>query len=316
MRERSEPQVRCSEDARRSLLRARHSEGGQKPDPGPATKARHPTKVGVLLWELIPGNLLEIFLRSIIAVEFAISGVLSCGQQGSKCYDERMKNVQGKIAVVTGASSGLGKELAIRLHRQGVKVIALSRSVETAGLPGEIIKIPLNIRDLQSIDAAFEAVDKVAERIDILVNCAGRGLIKNLEDTTREEIMDVFGINLKGNIYVAQEVYRRMLPFKSGHILNVSSTTGLRARADEPIYTASKWGMRGFTESLRLAACEHTIRVTGVYPGGMQTAFWNGEAPRDTSKYMKPEDVANMIIEVIKTPESIAPSELVIDRGF
>lgn len=229
---------------------------------------------------------------------------------------KKMLNLKKKVALVTGASSGLGKEVSIRLNKTGYKVIALSRSIEKTDLPQDIIKIPLNIRDLQSIDAAFEAIDKLTDHIDVLVNCAGRGLIKNLEDTSREEIMDVFGVNLKGNIYIAQEVYRRMLPSKFGHIVNVSSTTGLKARPDEPIYAASKWGLRGFTESLRLAAATHKIRVTGIYPGGMQTAFWNGEEPRDTSSFMKPEEVAMTIVDLIKTPHTIAPSELVIERGF
>lgn len=227
-----------------------------------------------------------------------------------------MSNLEGKVAVVTGASRGLGKEVALLLNVAGVKVLALSRSIENTDLPPEIIKVPLNIRDLQSIDEAFSVIDKSTKNIDVLVNCAGRGLIKNLEDTSREEIMDVFGVNLKGNIYIVQEVYKRMLSAKSGHILNVSSTTGLRARADESIYAASKWGLKGFTESLRLAATTHKIRVTGIYPGGMQTAFWDGEEPRDTSSFMKPKDVAKTIIDIIKTPESIAPSELVIERGF
>lgn len=227
-----------------------------------------------------------------------------------------MQMLKGKTALVTGASSGLGREVSIQLSEAGVKVIALSRNVEAAALPKDVIRVPLNIRDLQNIDTTFAVIDKLTDHIDILVNCAGRGLIKNLEDTSRDEIMDVFGVNLKGNIYIAQEVYKRMLPFKSGHIVNVSSTTGLKARADEPIYAASKWGLRGFTESLRLAAVEHTIRVTGIYPGGMQTAFWNNEKQRDTTSYMKPAAVARAIIDVISTPPSIAPSELVIERGF
>ncbi len=223
---------------------------------------------------------------------------------------------ENKIALITGASSGLGKELVLQLNALGAKVIALSRSVEKVELPQGVIKVPLNIRDLQSIDEAFKVIDRFTDHIDVLINCAGRGLIKNLENTTREEIMDVFGVNLKGNIYIAQEVYTRMLPHRSGHIVNVSSTTGLKARADEPIYAASKWGLRGFTESLRLAAVAHHIRVTGIYPGGMQTAFWEGEEPRDISQFMKPEEVASAIIDVIGTPASIAPSELVIERGF
>lgn len=218
-----------------------------------------------------------------------------------------------KTAIVTGASSGLGKEVVTLLERAGYTVFALARTVETADLSAAVTKIALNIRDLQSIDDAFKAIDAQTERIDLLVNCAGRGLAKALEETSREEIMDIFGVNLKGNIYVAQEVYKRMLPFATGHIINVGSTTSIRARADEPIYAASKWGLRGFTESLRLAAAPHGIRVTGVYPGGMQTAFWNTK--HDTSAFMKPEAVAAAIMDVIQTPTSISPSEYVIERG-
>jgi len=225
-------------------------------------------------------------------------------------------SLKQKVVVVTGASSGLGREVARQLAEEGAKVFALARNISETDLPDSVTKIALNVRDLQSIDEAFAEIDAQTKRIDILVNCAGRGLVKNLEDTSRDEIMDVFGVNLKGNIYIAQEVYRRMLALKYGHILNVGSTTGLKARADEPIYAASKWGLRGFTESLRLAAAAHGIRVTGVYPGGMQTAFWDAEEPRDTSKFMKPEDVAAAIMDVLRTPASIAPSEYVIERGF
>jgi NAD(P)-dependent dehydrogenase (short-subunit alcohol dehydrogenase family) len=227
-----------------------------------------------------------------------------------------IQSLRNKVAIVTGASSGLGKEVAILLANEQVKVFALARSVEEAELPKSVVKIKLDIKDLQSIDEAFALIDGQTSRIDILVNCAGRGLIKNLEDTSREEIMDVLGVNLSGSIYLAQEAYRRMLRQKSGHIVNVASTTGLKARPDEPIYAASKWGLRGFTESLRLAAAAHTIRVTGIYPGGMQTPFWKDEGQRDISSFMKPEDVAEAILGILKTPTSISPAEYVIERGF
>jgi uncharacterized protein len=226
-----------------------------------------------------------------------------------------MSPLQSKTAVVVGASSGLGKAVAALLHSEGVTVFALARNIEKADLPKSVIKIPFNIRDLESIDAAFAAIDKQTDRIDILVNCAGRGLVKNVEETSRDEIMDVLGINLKGNIYTAQEVYRRMLPKSSGHIINVVSTSGIKARADEAIYCASKWGLRGFTESLRLAAVPHKIRVTGVYPGGMQTNFWKGGEPRNISAFMQPGDVAAVILNILQSPDSISPSEYVIERG-
>ena len=224
--------------------------------------------------------------------------------------------LNSKVAVVTGASSGLGKEVTELLSKEKVKVFALARGIESTPLPASIIKIPLNILDLQSIDNAFTEIDKQTNKIDLLVNCAGRGLIKGLEETTRKEIIDVLGINLTGNIYIAQEVYKRMIPQKSGHIVNVSSTSGVKATIDEPIYCASKWGLRGFTQSLRLAAATHKIRVTGIYPGGMQTNFWKGGEQRDTSKFMNPIDIATQILNILRSPSSISPSEYVIERGF
>lgn len=224
--------------------------------------------------------------------------------------------LKGKVAVVTGASSGLGKAVVDLLVKEEAIVFALARTVEDVHFPKSVVKVSLNIRDLKSINDVFTNIDSKTKQIDILVNCAGRGLVKKLEETTREEIMDVFGVNLKGNIYIAQEVYKRMIPQKSGHIVNVSSTSGIKARPNESIYAASKWGLRGFTESLRLAAVPNKIRVTGIYPGGMQTNFWKGGEPKDFDTYMKPEDLAAEIIHILKTPSSISPSEYIIERGI
>lgn len=222
-------------------------------------------------------------------------------------------SLEGKVALIVGASSGLGKELVRLLAEENAKVFAMARGIAETDLPGSVIRIPLNIRKLDSLDEAFAALDAQTDHIDILVNCAGIGLVKKLEDTSREEVMDIFGTNLKGSVYTSMEAYKRMIPRKSGHIVNVISTSGATARADETLYCASKFGLRGFTESLRLEAAPHHIRVTGILPGGMQTAFW--EEGKDVSKFMKPEDVAAEIINVLKSPPSISMSEVRIDRG-
>lgn len=220
-----------------------------------------------------------------------------------------------KVAVVTGASSGLGKAATQLLAEAGWKVFALARFKKDIEFPSNVVKLQCNIRDLKEIDAAFAKIDHGTDRIDLLVNCAGRALVKTFEDTTREEIMDIFGVNLKGNIYIAHEVYTRMLPKKSGHIINVSSTSGLRAREMEVLYCASKWGLRGFTESLRLEARKHGIRVTGVYPGGMSSEnFWQILPGKDISEYMKPVDVAKQIMHVVNQGDGLAVAELVVER--
>lgn len=225
-----------------------------------------------------------------------------------------MKN-SNRTAVISGASSGLGKAVAELLAESGVHVFALGRSIEKTDLPKNVTKVTCNIRDLASIDQAFSTIDSEVDHIDYLVNCAGRGLVKTFEDTTREEIMDIFGVNLKGNIYIAQEVYRRMLSKKSGHIINVGSTSSIKARENEVLYCASKWGLRGFTESLRLAARPHSIKVTGVYPGGMSSEnFWKVVPNKDISEYMHPKDVAEKIITILQEKSNISTAEQIIER--
>jgi len=168
---------------------------------------------------------------------------------------------------------------------------------------------------LDDIDRAFSIIDKETKQIDFLVNCAGRGLVKTFETTTREEIMDVLGVNLKGNIYIAQEVYKRMLPHKYGYIINVGSTSSLKAREMEVMYCASKWGLKGFNDSLRLEANNHGIKVTGVYPGGMQSKnFWKVIPGKDISSYMNPKDIAQQIVNLIKASPYVAITDLVIER--
>lgn len=220
-----------------------------------------------------------------------------------------------KIAIITGASSGLGKAITQLLSENNWQVFALARNIEKQQFNANVIKISCNIRDLDAIDEAFSQIDDQASKIDLLVNCAGRSLVKTFQDTTREEIMDIFGVNLKGNIYIAHETYKRMLGQKAGHIINVSSTSGLKARDMEVLYCASKWGLRGFTESLRLEARQHGIKVTGVYPGGMSSEnFWKDVDGKDISAYMNPSSVAEQILKVINQPADVALAEVVIER--
>lgn len=220
-----------------------------------------------------------------------------------------------KSVVITGASSGLGRALAELLSSRGAKLFLFSRTIETIHLTFDAVKINCDVTDPESITEAFRKVSAKTDKIDVLINCAGVGLVKPLEESTDEEIEKVIATNLTGNILASREGYQRMLARGSGHIINVASTSGIKARPYEAIYCASKWGLRGFTESLRLAAVKHKIRVTGVYPGGMRTNFWSGNEPTDIETFMDPKDIAVQIVHLIESPTAVAPSELVIERG-
>lgn len=224
-------------------------------------------------------------------------------------------NIAPRDIVIVGASSGLGKALAEKLSQSGSNLYLLSRTIVATEFSFNAYKIHCDVKDGASITKAFEEVDKLTDKIDVMVNCAGVALVKSLEETTQKDVESVLQTNLTGAIFVSQEAYRRMLPRKSGHIINVSSTSGIKARPDETIYCASKWGLRGFTESLRLAAVPNKIRVTGIYPGGMQTNFWKGNEPRNLEAFMKPADIAEQIVNIIESPSSISPAEVIIERG-
>lgn len=201
------------------------------------------------------------------------------------------------------------------LSESGWKVFAVARSIEKNNFNENVHKITCDICDLSDIDTAFAEISSETDTIDLLVNCAGRGLVKTFQDTTREDIKDIFDVNLQGNIFIAQEVYKRMIARKSGHIINVGSTSSIKAREMEVLYCASKWGLRGFTESLRLEAKQHGIQVTGVYPGGMSSEnFWQVVPGKDVSAYMKPEAVAKQIINIINQGTEVAIAEVVIER--
>lgn len=222
-----------------------------------------------------------------------------------------------KTALVSGASSGLGKEITILLLQNGWQVVGLARKMKDIEISStnNLIKINCDISDSQSVLNAFGNLDELGINVDLLVNCAGRGLREPLVTTRIADINEVLAVNLYGNILVAWQTYLRMLPRKTGQIINIISTSGMRFRTDEAIYCASKWGMRGFTESLRQEAAKHGIKIAGVYPGGMNSSnFWQREPNLDTSDFMSPQQVVEQIMQVIGQPDGMNISELVIDR--
>lgn len=224
-------------------------------------------------------------------------------------------DIKNKHIVIVGASSGLGKALATQLAHEQANVYMLSRTIELIETDYKAIKVNCDVRNAKSITNAFTKIDSHTDQIDIVINCAGIGLIKNLEDTSDEGIEDILKTNLFGAIVASREGYKRMITKQSGHIINITSTSSAKARPDETVYCASKAGLRLFTESLRLAAVKNKIRVTVVAPGGMNTPFWEGIEPRNVAAFMDPSEIAEQIIHLINSSSSISPSEIVIERG-
>lgn len=228
-----------------------------------------------------------------------------------------MKN---KVAVVTGASSGLGLELAIELITQNYFVVGISRRKPSDPRwirfqkERKMIHVAGDVSLENTVVEAFATADRLGE-VDTVINCAGIGVFGPVVSFSRQDIDNVMRGNLIGMILFSEAA---MLKFKpsGGTIVNIMSTAAQVARPNEAIYCAAKWGAKGYTETLRLEAKGTGIRVVAVYPGGMNTRFWvEAKGSKvDASKFMPPAEVASMIMTALTKRNSGYPSDIVINR--
>ncbi|PMC40483.1 short-chain dehydrogenase [Bacillus sp. UMB0899] len=207
--------------------------------------------------------------------------------------------------LITGAGTGLGKELALAYAKRGHRIILVGR---TAGTLNEVKKLIENtngsstvatcdISNIQSVTKLIERLKKT-ENIDMLINNAGIGYFGNLQDMSMEDINHMIDTNVKGTIFMTKEVLPLFLEQQSGSIMNIISTAGLRGKVKESAYVASKFAIRGFTESLIKELKPTSIKVSAVYMGGMNTPFWNGtDFIKDMSKLKSAKLVAKEIVE-------------------
>jgi NAD(P)-dependent dehydrogenase (short-subunit alcohol dehydrogenase family) len=234
--------------------------------------------------------------------------------------------VTGKVVVVTGASRGLGRAAAAQLVSQGARVAALARSegdlqslaAECESGPGELMLVPADLTFPEAVADAFQRIDRFGT-LHCLVNNAGAGLFSPFESVTSEQLDAILAVNFKATFYCAQQAFTRMKAAGGGgHIVNVISTSGKLGRNQESAYVSAKWAVAGLTESLKLEGRAHRIRVTGFFPGGMATPFWDtgytSGARADSHTYMAPAEVARILVHLLEVPESMVVDDIVIKR--
>ena len=189
-------------------------------------------------------------------------------------------SVAGKIALITGASSGFGKHFAKVLAREGAKVglaarrvdalQALAQEIRSAG--GVAAVAQLDVADVASISTAVAAIELELGRIDVLVNNSGISIVKPTLEYTEQDWDAVVDVNLKGAFFVATEVARRMrADARGGSIINIESILSFRQTGHIPAYVASKAGLTQLTRTLALELARHNIRVNGIAPGYFST---------------------------------------------
>jgi len=229
-----------------------------------------------------------------------------------------MASLKGKVAVVTGASAGIGRATALALARQGVDVVLGARreerlrevvdAVEAGG--GRAIALRTDVSQRPQVEALVGAAVERFGRLDVMISNAGFGYYGTVEETPEEEFRRLLEVNLMGTFYGIQAALPVMRRQGSGHIVNVASVVGRRAFPFHGPYAASKFAVVGLTEALRSELAGSGIVATAVLPVGTRTEFFE-VAPRPAGYpagplgiSQSPEKVAKVIVSCVRRPRA------------
>ena len=216
-------------------------------------------------------------------------------------------NLDGKTAVITGASRGIGAALARMLHERGVKLGLASRSGDDLGLAGAVAQ-PCDVRDLDALTRLCDATAEAFGGIDIVVANAGVGAYGPFLDLSRAHLDEMIDVNLKGTLYAIRAALPHMLG-REGDVITLASEAGRRGLPNEAVYCASKFGQVGFTRALDHELKEQGIRCTNICPGGVATDFAldedRGRTPDALPGMMTAEDVAEVVVFALERPRHL-----------
>ena len=234
---------------------------------------------------------------------------------------EMIRSLEGQVALVTGASSGIGEATAIALAEAGVRVVVAARRLDrleqiAAGMGEEAFAVGCDVADEKSAAQAVAATIAGFGRIDILVNAAGIIRPGGAETLAAAEWRKVIDINLMGIVHCCRAAIPAMRSQGSGHIVNVSSLAGRQAVGALGAYTASKFAVSGLSESMRLELGTAGIRVCTIDPGQTRTGLAKGLGPRmavaGLNNLMEASDVAETIRFVVSLPPRANVSQITI----
>lgn len=233
-------------------------------------------------------------------------------------------NLTDKVVVVTGASSGLGVEFSKLLVAKGAIVYGLARRLQKLQalqdtLGDRFHPVACDVRSEGDVKAAFSDIIQKAGRIDALVNNAGLGQFGPVDELTLEEWEVQMDTNLRGVFLCTREAVPPMKQQNAatgfgGHIVNIASIAGLIGNPHIGAYNATKFGLRGFSESLMKELRDDGIKVSCIYPGSVETEFASvaGARPSSSTHRMQPEDVAATVVHVLEGPDNYLISEVVM----
>ncbi|HEY4383524.1 MAG TPA: SDR family NAD(P)-dependent oxidoreductase [Ktedonobacteraceae bacterium] len=239
-------------------------------------------------------------------------------------------SLTGKVAIITGASSGIGEATAIALAAQGASIAlaarredrlkSLAKRITDQG--GKALTIVADVADEAQANEIIHKAHQEFGRVDILVNNAGVMLLGLIDGANTEDWRRMINVNVLGLLYTTHAALPIMKQQKSGHIVNISSVAGRMARAGAGVYNVTKWGVGAFSEALRQEVTPHNIRVTIIEPGAVATELMehvtDQKAKQQQSEWLKQieplesEDIAAAIAYAVTQPPRVNVNEMLI----
>ena len=233
-----------------------------------------------------------------------------------------MGKLEGKVAIVTGASRGIGAAIVAKLAEEGATVVACARSIESCESAALCLKV--DVSDSAQVDACVKTVVERFGRIDVLVNNAGitkDGLLMRMSDDDWDQVL---GINLKGTFLFTRAVARPMMKERSGSIVNISSVVGITGNACQANYTASKGGVIALTKTTAKELGSRNIRCNAVAPGFIESKMTDGLSDELKKAYLgssplkrfgKVDDVAKAVVWLASDDASYVTGQVVGVNG-
>jgi 3-oxoacyl-[acyl-carrier protein] reductase len=224
--------------------------------------------------------------------------------------------IKNKKAIVTGASRGLGAALAQALVAKGACVYGLARKTSAleklqAGLGNRFIPVELDVADQRAVASWVEAAFAGQHGPDILINNAGAGYFSNLDALSSERWHEMINTNLNGVFYMTSSVVPLMKRNQAPcHIINIGSILGKTTHSESAGYSATKFGIQGFSEALFKELRTHRIKVTCLNPGSIDTRFFQDSGVEPHRNMLQPDDVASLIVHLLETPDNLLVDEL------
>lgn len=222
-----------------------------------------------------------------------------------------------KIAVVTGAGSGIGEAIATLLHEEGAKVVLAGRNKDKLQnvanqLAQDSVKVvPTDVTKKEEVDELIKIAQQTFGGLDIVINSAGQMLSSKITDYQVDEWDSMIDVNIKGTLYTAQAALPTMLEQSSGHLINIASISGFEVTKSSTIYSATKAAVHTITQGLEKELAKAGVKVTSISPGMVDTAITAAYNPSDRKK-LDPQDIAEAVLYALTQPSHVNVNEITV----